>query len=140
MQQEILRKALETLIAKLDIGGVGAVYIQNWDGVEYEFLALCLKYKVATIKEVRDLLHLQLLAIGRENYGWVTQKNPLYTHYPDHCASPAALGYAIQYNEFTESELKKITFDHGESISTFMRHEAEGLLDRVVRRLVRLTS
>ncbi len=139
MQNQIWRTTLQLLIDKIELNGTLTSRMYGWGEPECDYVALCITHKIVTIREVRELLRKRLMAIGRENYEWVIYEKPTYVRYPDHCPSPPALAFAIQQDEFTEEEIGRITFDHGDTWRTFVQEEGKLLLDTVQRQIVRLT-
>jgi hypothetical protein len=97
--------------------------------------AVLLKYLVdngfVARTTLEDFVHTVVMEAGREMYEIHTRRNVP----PDHLASPDVFGYAIAHGAFTERELKKIRFDHGETLDEY-RAKAEGLLVRLVDQLL----
>lgn len=83
-----------------------------------------------SLDELRAAVHDGLLRCGHEMY-WQHIKLRIF---PDHLDSPQALGYAIQHGRITESEAKRIRFDHRETLEEY-RAYADGLLECVIEQI-----
>ena len=83
-----------------------------------------------SLDELRAAVHDGLLRCGHEMY-WQHIKLRIF---PDHLDSPQALGYAIQHGRITESEARRIRFDHHETLEEY-RAYADGLLECVLEQI-----
>lgn len=91
---------------------------------QFTFIKRMLDRGDLSLDQVRDAVHEGLLRRGREMY----QQHIRLRIAPDHLDSPQALGYAIQHGRITESETKRIRFDHHETLEEY-RAYADGLLE-----------
>lgn len=82
--------------------------------------------------DIAKAVHERLCEIGRIMYEW-HMCAPL-VNYPDHLASPEALGYAILHGAISAEEAGKICFDHGETADEYCKM-AEGLHESVMQQL-----
>ena len=66
----------------------------------------------------------------------VKRKNSETPLYPDHVWRPELLAYAIEKDIFTEKELKKIPFDHGENPTSYaVQYQNKNLLETLFQEL-----
>lgn len=61
-----------------------------------------------------------------------TMEKSSFSSHADHVARPDCLGYAIMNGKFSDNELSKIPFDHGETIESFPKiHGSDNLLEKL---------
>lgn len=82
--------------------------------------------------DISKAVHERLCAIGRKMYEKHIRA-PL-TNYPDHSASPEALGYALLHGIISADEALMIHFDHNETVDMY-RKKAEKLHESVMQQL-----
>lgn len=64
---------------------------------------------------IEEALKVAVISEARRDYKLVTKKDK----YPDHVDD--YLPYALKIGEFSEEEIKKIDFDHGDNLESFLR-------------------
>jgi hypothetical protein len=110
-----------------------------WSELHRDFLKFCLVCGVISERRLRNMVQQRLVDYGRICYEQHIKSFRLFCRtrrYPDHVDSPHALAFAIRAGEFLPHELKKIRFDHGENIATFMPDVDINLVDHVVQQLL----
>lgn len=120
---------------RLSLWGGGRVVI----GREKDALLMkwVFEHEYVLKEDLAKAVHDRLCAIGREAYEWHVRA-PI-VNYPDHSASPEALGYAILHGVVSDEEAKRIRFDHGETAKEY-RKMAEGLCEKVMEQLAAGTA
>lgn len=111
--------------------GIDSIAMEEDDKKLLKFL---IKEKYISRDILMSAVHVGLCTAGRRAYEWC-MKNPALNH-PDHSTSPKALGYAMMHRVFSQEEISKLQFDHGETVEEYIR-SAEGLLDLFVAEFVK---
>lgn len=91
-----------------------------------------IEHKYVAHDALTRAVHERLCAIGREVYEWHMVLPSL--RYPDHSASPVALGYALLHGVVSDAEAINILFGHGETAEGY-REKAQGLHASVMQQL-----
>jgi len=98
------------------------VYMINmrsrWDG---EIISFLYDQGIISDSDIDDAMRSAALKQARADYKLMTRKGLSYPIYADHCASPECLAYAIENNEFSDREIRRIPFDHGHTPEVFIR-------------------
>ncbi|MCH8329523.1 MAG: hypothetical protein IIB81_03975 [Nanoarchaeota archaeon] len=80
--------------------------------------------RLKTTEEINSIIKKAVIMQARQDYQIMTSKR-IYTIYADHVMSPECLAYALGKREFSESEIEKIPFDHGDTPETFQKKYGE---------------
>lgn len=128
-----LKELVLAQIAQVELYEDRISMLYGWDEVSSYLLRLSLRRGILGLGDARTKLHERLLQLGRKSY----EQHIKTGTYPDHTSSPHAFAYAIHNDEFTSAELKKIEFDHGETLETFMAGEIHDLPEKTLDKLKR---
>lgn len=89
---------------------------------ERKLLIFLYHNKIITSSDLNSSLEKAVINEAKDNYRFLTGKqNLIHKEYPDHLAYPECLAYAIEKKIFSDLELKKIKFDHGETPDSFVK-------------------
>lgn len=111
MLVEKTKKFLLECIAQLDVYEGGFLLIASERRLVRQFLDAGFVGE----EEVKAALHRALIKMARECY---TQHRK--GQYPDHTKNPCALAYGLVHKAFSPREVRKIRFDHGDTIESFI--------------------
>lgn len=104
----------------------------GWSGDLAQIFSLELKTGDDFKQRVWTCLDVLVRNSGRQCF----EQHRIHKTYPDHTFWPAALAYALQVGEFAESEMESISFDHGQTVATFVDYYGEvNLLEKILARL-----
>lgn len=95
------------------------VGVTGWSKDQSSFLEYCLKQKILSEEEFKEVVTDRIKYLGRKSYDEHIDKGIA----PDHTTSPNALSYAIRTEALTSAEVDKIKFDHGDNRFTFFEED-----------------
>lgn len=87
----------------------------------HNLLAYLHKHQIIDDASIEGALEEVVFAEARNDYNFLTRRNNVapYKIWADHVGRPECLAYALQKGQFTDREIRKIPFDHGETAQTF---------------------
>ena len=112
---EALRQLVLAQIEALDLNHDKVANLSSWDAVSTECLNMCLRLRLIEEDVVIAKITESIRRIGRLSYNQHIMRGIA----PDHTLSPQSLAFAIQHGEFTDEELGRIKFEHGETPNSF---------------------
>ncbi len=104
-----------------EIKGLDMSYLWHYARKNHEILNLL--YENGVIKENNNLdLAFGSMAINtaKKDFSLIIRLGR-YSNYADHVYFPECLAYAIQKGAFSRRELKKLKFDHGQNLNSFVK-------------------
>lgn len=134
-RNEILQALQRAIIHHLRLWG-GEVFLSNrpydvggslWGRRLIEEL---LDSELIRLEELRNAVSEGIVLYGVQLYDQVRDGRVM----PDHVVSPEALAYALRSGRIPPKDARRIKFDHGESLESFMKR-SEGLLQKVMEEL-----
>lgn len=107
---ELAKEAIVEYIRNTDI-----VRIKAFSGLNRDFLKLMVEKEYIEKSDLEDAISESIHHRAREDY----EKSVLEKNFDEHSTDPAYLAYSIEKDKFSEKELGKLKFDHGENLETF---------------------
>lgn len=115
------------------IGNLDSISLKNY--AEVNHIVLNVLYKNGILQDDKLKLALEKIVINTAKMDYnILIKNG---NYADHAYSPECFAYAIQKKIFSDKELKKIKFDHGETLESFPKEYSDkNLIGNLKRQLL----
>ncbi|MFH1589747.1 MAG: hypothetical protein ABIB43_04235 [archaeon] len=135
----VLNNALKT--ATLDeIRNVNVLMINLFAQTNQATLAFLYDNKIIDDSSIEVALEDAVIRQARTDYQTMIAEGRGYTIFADHCGRPDCLVYALEKGEFKPKEIKKIPFDHGDTVETFLqKYSSSDLLAQVRKELLNPT-
>jgi len=129
------RVARQAVISKLKEGEFlsGPHITMGWD--DAKLIGFLEKHAFLSPADLREAVHVGICNCGRRCY----EKHVGRQIYPDQALSPESLGYACLVGAVSKDEARQIQFDHGETLSEYLKN-ANGFLDRILMQIQALAT
>jgi len=98
-----------------------------------EIISFLKEKEIVDNDSIEGSLEIAIIKQARSDFDLMTRKGRHFELYPDHVGKPECLAYALEQEEFTQKEISKIPFDHGETAETFPKKYGKPNLPQVLR-------
>ncbi len=95
------------------------------------------KQKIIDDSLIETALEVAVFNQARRDYDMMIIKGRAYTIYADHISRPDCFAYALKKGIFSKEEIKKIPFDHGDTVERYIQiYYRENLLSIIREELL----
>ena len=114
-----LKDALKTAVIE-DLKKVRILTLDSYARQNQETLAFLYEHGIIDDSSIEKALEEAIFRQARQDYEIMTRKGKPYIIWAaDHVGSPECFAYALERGEFSRREIKRIPFDHGDTVETF---------------------
>ncbi len=131
------RSELEEKISELTLNEIGELTLLSSIGSyarrNKKILNFLYKNKIIDDKDLEQVLEKIAIKTAKADYAFLLRSG----NYADHSHYPECLAYALEKKIFSEKEIKKIKFDHGETRDSFAKfYSPKNLLNELKEQLL----
>ncbi len=130
------KKRIQSLVTEY-IQGSSIDNLLLWKREEKKELQALYNAGLVDDATIESALHTSVLRQAQDDFKTMTAPDRPYKIYPDHVGRPECLAYALKQGAFTQAQISRIPFDHGQTAETFPEiYGRERLISELRERLL----